>query len=67
MITYRQLRDTAWSPHRGSIHLDIGQAIDPETITDENNKDTWYVAIGLRNRSREFILRHCGEPDLSRK
>jgi hypothetical protein len=25
----------------------------------------WRVAIGMRDRSREFILRHCGEPDLA--
>jgi len=54
------LRSDSWFPHHGSIHIDIGEAIAPAY---EN--DTWHVAMELRKRSRDFILRHCGEPDLA--
>jgi len=58
------LRAGSWFPHHGSINIDIGEAIDPKQIADEQGKDSWHVAIELRDRSRKFILRHCGEPDL---
>lgn len=55
------LRSGSWFPHHGSINVDIGKAIDPGAF---NNKDSWHIAIELRNHSRDFIFRHCGEPDL---
>jgi acyl carrier protein len=58
------LRSGSWFPHHGSINIDIGEAIDPKQIADESEKDAWHVTIELRDRSREHILRHCGEPDL---
>ncbi|MCW9004018.1 MAG: AMP-binding protein [Gammaproteobacteria bacterium] len=58
------LRSDSWFPHHGSIHIDIGEAIDPAIIAD---KDSWHVALELRDKSREFILRHCGEPDLAQE
>jgi 1-acyl-sn-glycerol-3-phosphate acyltransferase len=61
------LRSGEWFLHHGSINVDIGEAIDPKPIADKLGKDTWHVAIELRNRSREFILRHCGEPDLAQE
>jgi acyl carrier protein len=61
------LRSEEWFPHHGSINIEIGEAIDPKLIADKLEKDTWAVAIELRNRSREFILRHCGEPDLAQE
>jgi 1-acyl-sn-glycerol-3-phosphate acyltransferase len=61
------LRSGSWFPHHGSINIDIGEAIDPEQIAGEPGKDTWHVAIELRNRSRDYILRHCGEPDLAQE
>jgi len=45
--------------------VEIGAAILPEDVEDTDSEDTWNVALALRDRSREFILRHCGEPDLS--
>jgi len=59
------LRSDSWFPHRGSIHLEIGEAIDPSKFKSELDKDRWSQAINLRDQSRQFILRHCGEPDLS--
>lgn len=76
------LRANSWFPHHGSIYIDIGEAIDPKSISEKVDtekfgtnkldadiigKDTWHTAIELRNRSREFILRHCGEPDLEQE
>ena len=61
------LRSGSWFPHHGSINIDIGEAIDPKQIADEPGKDAWHVTIELRNRSREYILRHCGEPDLTQE
>ena len=64
--TRSMLRSGSWFPHRGSISMEIGPPINPVEIAKETEQDTWHVAIGLRDRSREFILRHCGEPDLER-
>jgi 1-acyl-sn-glycerol-3-phosphate acyltransferase len=61
------LRAGSWFPHHGAINIDIGEAIDPKKIADESGKDAWHVTIELRDRSREYILRHCGEPDLAEK
>ena len=61
------LRAGSWFPHQGTINIDIGEAIDPKLIADASGKDAWHVTIELRDRSREFILRHCGEPDLTQK
>jgi 1-acyl-sn-glycerol-3-phosphate acyltransferase len=61
------LRSGSWFPQYGSINIDIGEAIDPKLIADESGEDSWHVAIKLRDRSRKFILRHCGEPDLAQE
>ncbi len=54
------LRPDAWFPHRGDIRITIGEKIEP----DADDNDRWSQALRLRDRSREFILAHCGEPDL---
>ena len=59
------LRAESWFPHRGSITIKIGKPIDPKKIATRADKEQWDVAIGLRDQSREFILLHCGEPDLA--
>jgi 1-acyl-sn-glycerol-3-phosphate acyltransferase len=59
------LRSESWFPHHGAITVDIGPPIDPTEFMQGAEQDTWRVAIALRDRSREFILRHCGEPDLA--
>jgi len=61
------LRAGSWFPHHGSISIDIGKAIDPKTIAHKTSKDNWHIALELRDESREFILRHCGEPDLTQQ
>ena len=65
--TRSMLRSGSWFPHYGSINIDIGEAIDPVQIAALSEMDTWHVTIELRDRSREFILRHCGEPDLTQE
>jgi len=59
------LRSGSWFPHHGAISIDIGPPVDPMEFMQGVEEDTWRVAIGMRDRSREFILRHCGEPDLA--
>lgn len=61
------LRSGSWYPHYGSININIGEAIDPKDIAGTSEMDTWHISIELRDRSREHILRHCGEPDLSQE
>jgi 1-acyl-sn-glycerol-3-phosphate acyltransferase len=59
------LRSESWFPRRGSVTLTIGAPIQPEAIADRAHLDTWGMALALRSKAREHILRHCGEPDLS--
>jgi len=59
------LRADSWFPHHGVIAIEIGRPIDPKKIKARTEKEEWDVAIGLRDQSRDFILRHCGEPDLA--
>jgi 1-acyl-sn-glycerol-3-phosphate acyltransferase len=58
------LCDGRWVPRRGVIRVTIGPAIRPEETGDPHSS-AWQAAVALRNRARGFILRHCGEPDLS--
>jgi 1-acyl-sn-glycerol-3-phosphate acyltransferase len=51
------LRADSWLPRRGSLRVIISQPISPEGAD-------WSDALRLRDRCREEILRHCGEPDL---
>ena len=57
------LRSDSRFPHHGTISIEVGSAIIAEEPANEESR--WRVAINLRDRSREFIKRHCGEPDLA--
>jgi acyl carrier protein len=59
------LRSESWFPHRGAISIHVGPPIEPAEFVQQAEGNGWRVAIGMRDRSREFILRHCGEPDLA--
>jgi 1-acyl-sn-glycerol-3-phosphate acyltransferase len=59
--TRSMLRPKTRLTRRGSVAITIGDPINPNGITAE---DTWNVALEMRRRSREHILRYCGEPDL---
>jgi 1-acyl-sn-glycerol-3-phosphate acyltransferase len=60
------LRGSDWLPHRGSVQLRIGEPIDPGALGLDND-DLWNRAIALRDASRSYILKYCGEPDLIRE
>ncbi|MFW2440057.1 MAG: AMP-binding protein [Arenicellales bacterium] len=62
--TRSMLRGDSKFPYRGSINIEIGEQIDPSEIMKEPDSSNWHIAISLRNRSRDFILQHCSEPDL---
>lgn len=54
-----------WFPNHGAVSLLIGPSIDPEKLHEKADLSSWERAIALRDASRTFILRHCGEPDLA--
>ena len=56
--TRNMLRAGSWFIRRGVITVTIGKPIRPEG-------SGWPAAVTLRDRAREEILRHCGEPDLA--
>ncbi|MHC1743803.1 MAG: AMP-binding protein [Syntrophobacteraceae bacterium] len=58
------LRSQSWFPRRGAIRISIGEAIDPREATAAASGNAWAIALELRERTRAFILSHCGEPDL---
>ena len=61
-ITFRGtrsvLREDDWFPRRGTVSVIIGEPL--ECV----GKD-WHAALEVRNRTRQQILRHLGEPDLA--
>ncbi len=59
------LRSGSWFPQRGAITVEIGAPIEPGVASAQSGGDSWATAIALRDRCREFVLRHCGEPDLA--
>ena len=59
------LRPESWFPRRGSIHIEIGQPVYCRDVQPEAGEDEWQTALEMRARSRAFILRHAGEPDLA--
>jgi 1-acyl-sn-glycerol-3-phosphate acyltransferase len=61
--TRSMLRSGSWFPRRGFIKINIGKPI----VGDEKDKsaqDVWKTSLVLRDRTRTWILNHCGEPDL---
>ena len=50
------LQGSRWFPHHGATSVTVGEKITP---TDSD----WEAAITLRDRARQLILNHCGEPD----
>lgn len=62
--TRSMLRAGSWLPRRGFISIEIGEPIDPHELVEAARGDNWSLAMALRERSRAFILRHCGEPDV---
>ena len=61
--TRSMLRSGSWFPRHGFIAISIGR---PITLPEKNisEQDIWKTALALRDRTRTWILAHCGEPDL---
>ena len=55
--TRRVLRDGAWLPRPGRVHLWVGAPIHAEG-------SDWKAIVALRDRVAEQIAAHCGEPRL---
>ncbi len=57
------LRADSWFPRSGAISVTFG---DPITIARKplKEQETWSKALELRDRSRKWLLLHCGEPNL---
>ena len=53
------LRAESWFPRRGAITVVVGDALSP------GSGERWAEAVRLRDETRRYILRHCGEPDLA--
>lgn len=51
------LRSGSWFPHRGAVNIRALEPLEPDG-------DDWQSAIRLRDRTREIMLEHVGEPDL---
>ncbi len=56
--TRKILGNDQWFPRLGRVQIAIGSCITP-------SGSGWEAALELRNRSRDFILAHCGEPDVA--
>ena len=63
--TRSMLRSRSWFPRRGRITISIGEVIRPDALPETVQDDSWQLALALRDKARQYILRHCGEPDLS--
>ena len=59
------LRDESWFVRRKSITVTIGEPIIPVKSNRNDKSQTWETSLNLRNATRKFILRYCGEPDLA--
>lgn len=64
--TRSMLRSGSWFPRRGRITISIGETIIPEELEESVQSDKWKLALALRDKARQYILNHCGEPDLLR-
>jgi len=56
--TRKVLREGDWIPRPGRVRLWVGAPLEPEA------GDSWRAAVALRDRARDLIAVHCGEPSL---
>lgn len=62
------LRGSDKFPHRGAIGIQVGPAVGSADLPEAVRGDSaWARALKLRDHCREYILRHCGEPDLGQE
>jgi 1-acyl-sn-glycerol-3-phosphate acyltransferase len=57
------LRADSWFPRHGAISVTFGRPITVEK-PPSGEQDNWSAALQLRDKTREWLLLHCGEPDL---
>jgi 1-acyl-sn-glycerol-3-phosphate acyltransferase len=57
------LRADSWFPRHGTISVTFGKPITIDKTYSEE-QGTWSAALQLRDKTREWLLLHCGEPDL---
>jgi 1-acyl-sn-glycerol-3-phosphate acyltransferase len=62
--TRSKLRADTYLLRFGAIRVTVGSPIDTRKLAAETSADTLAVARRLREVTREYILAHCGEPDL---
>ena len=58
------LRAGSWFPRRGYITVYIGSPIYPGIKPADPKPDVWADGLSLRDKTRQWILLHCGEPNL---
>jgi 1-acyl-sn-glycerol-3-phosphate acyltransferase len=58
------MRGDSWFPRRGGVSVQIGPPILPGDVLAEAAGDRWKAILLLREQTRKWIVRHCGEPDL---
>jgi acyl carrier protein len=61
------LRAGSWFPRHGSISVTFGAPLYPEPPPAGQVPDTWATALQLRDKTRQWVLEHCGEPDLGQE
>ncbi len=59
------LRPGSWFPRYGTISVKIGRPIHPESSPSGQEQQIWTTALHLRDKTRQWILKYCGEPDLT--
>ena len=57
------LRADSWFPRHGAISVTFGSPISIAK-PPAREQEIWAEALALRDKSREWLLLHCGEPDL---
>ena len=57
------LRADSWFPRHGAISVTFGRPITVKK-PPSGEQDNWSAALQLRDKTREWLLLHCGEPDL---
>jgi 1-acyl-sn-glycerol-3-phosphate acyltransferase len=55
------LRDGTHLPHRAALKASVGSP-----LSARSGEDPFTAAVRLRDEARDYILRHCGEPDVAR-
>jgi 1-acyl-sn-glycerol-3-phosphate acyltransferase len=57
------LRADSWFPRHGEISVTFGKPLTAAGARSEDS-DSWKTALYFRDQTRQWLLKHCGEPDL---